>query len=383
MKRKVLVPALGFFLVLVFLGIGLLFSAGTIVAPASGLAAVPYFQGLGSLPGGGIYGHAWDLSADGTTVTGWSDDGNVHIQAFHWTEGTGMVGLPFLSGSDTDSEGDGLSANGLIVAGYSGLEACRWMWINQNGEWKWAVEGLGDLIGGSFSSRAYAISFDGQVVVGEGQSGNGTEAFRWTPAGGMVGLGDFKGGGFFSRAFGCSEDGSVVVGQGHVKNGGMAFRWTAAKGMVELGLLPRRKFSAAWACSADGSVVVGQGWTQGNQSSLNYEQAFRWTASTGMVGLGELPGGIFYSEADGVSPDGSIVVGGSGTANGTEAFIWDSANRMRRVADYLAEKGAIVPAGWTLRYANGVTVNNGVVTIAGWGINPDGSTEPWIAAVMQ
>ena len=374
MKGKVLFPVLALFLVLGF---------AAVVSRAGGQALVPHFRGLGALPGGGIYGRAWDLSSDGTTVTGWSDDGNVHIQAFHWTEGTGMVGLPFLSGSDTDSEGDGLSANGLIVAGYSGSEACRWRWVQVGEEWKWIVEGLGDLSGGSFSSSALANSLDGQVVVGMGQSGNGTEAFRWTPTDGMVGLGDFKGGDFFSRAFGCSADGSVVVGQGHVKNGGMAFRWTAAKGMVQLGVLPKRKFSAAWASSADGSVVVGQSWTQGNQNSSNYEQAFRWTAETGMVGLGELPGGIFYSEADGISPDGSIIVGGSGTANGAEAFIWDAANGMRRLADHLAEKGAYVPPGWTLRYANGVTVNNGVVSIAGWGINPNGGTEPWIAFVMQ
>ena len=35
--------------------------------------------------------------------------------------------------------------------------------------------------------------------------------------------------------------------------------------------------------SADGSVVVGQ----------SRDQAFRWTQATGMVGLGDLPGGIF------------------------------------------------------------------------------------------
>ena len=375
MKGRVLFPVLGALLVLFF--------AGGVVFSSSGQTTVPYFQGLGCLSHEGIYGRAWDLSADGTTATGWSGVEGGITQAFNWTEVTGMVGLPFLVSSDTESEGDGLSANGLIVAGHSGSEACRWMWAEVNGEWKWIVEGLGDLIGGGFSSRAYAGSYDGQVVVGEGQSANGTEAFRWTAAGGMVGLGDFKGGDFYSRAFGCSSDGSVVVGQGRVKNGGMAFRWTAAKGLVQLGLLPRRKFSAAWACSADGLVVVGQSWTQGNQNSSNYEQAFRWTASTGMVGLGELPGGIYYSEADGVSPDGSIVVGGSGGANGTEAFIWDAANGMRRVAEYLEAKQVYVPAGWTLRYANSVTVNNGVVTIAGWGINPNGSEEAWIASAMQ
>jgi probable HAF family extracellular repeat protein len=285
-----------------------------------------------------------------------------------------MVGLPTLGG--VDSDGDGISANGLIIAGDSNNEACRWTFDSESQQW--VVEGLGDLIGGEFISAAYHMSSDGQVVVGEGSSAKGTEAFRWTPTNGMVGLGDLPGGNFFSQAVGCSQDGSIVVGQSAGKTGPRAFRWTAAKGMADLGILSKRKFSAAWACSADGSVVVGQSWGP----SSGKEEAFRWTAATGMKGLGELPGGITYSEADGVSPDGSIVVGGSGTANGIEAFIWDAADGMRRVADYLADKGAIVPAGWTLRYANSVTVNNGVVAIAGVGINPKGDMEAWIAVVM-
>jgi len=379
MKAKVLVSVWGLFLVLVLIGLGLVFSAGAVVPLASGQATGGSFQGLGDLPGGTFFSHAWDMSMDGTTVTGSSDSG--YGQAFHWTQAGSMVGLPPLPGDPgCCSDGDGLSRDGLIVAGYSGSEACRWTIDSSSGGW--VAEGLGDLIGGSFSSKAYAMSYDGQVVVGEGSSSKGTEAFRWTANDGMVGLGDLPGGRFFSQAMGCSENGSVVVGQGNVKNGGAAFRWTASKGMVNLGVLPKRKFSAAWACSGDGSVVVGQSWGGGQQTA--WEEAFRWTAATGMKGLGDLPGGIAYSEADGVSPDGSIVVGGSASADGIEAFIWDANKGMRRVADYLAASSVEVPAGWTLRYANSITVNSEtrVVTISGVGINPEGNTEAWIAAVM-
>jgi len=38
--------------------------------------------------------------------------------------------------------------------------------------------------------------------------------------------------------------------------------------------------------------------------------------------LGDLPGGEFYSEAHAVSADGSVVVGYSGSALGSEAFRW-------------------------------------------------------------
>jgi hypothetical protein len=38
-------------------------------------------------------------------------------------------------------------------------------------------------------------------------------------------------------------------------------------------------------------------------------EAFRWTAESGMVGLGDLPDGQVLSNALGVSADGSVVVG--------------------------------------------------------------------------
>ena len=76
--------------------------------------------------------------------------------------------------------------------------------------------GLGDLLGGEFSSRAFDISADGSVVVGRSVSAFGQEAYIWTSTGGMVGLGDLPGGDFRSSARGVSADGSVVVGRvGH------------------------------------------------------------------------------------------------------------------------------------------------------------------------
>ena len=48
--------------------------------------------------------------------------------------------------------------------------------------------GLGDLPGGSFDSCAYGVSGDGSLVVGNGSSASGGEAFRWTADGGMVDL---------------------------------------------------------------------------------------------------------------------------------------------------------------------------------------------------
>ncbi len=75
-----------------------------------------------------------------------------------------------------------------------------------------------------------------------------------------------------------------------------------------LGYLPGGT-GESWArnASADGSVVVG--WSR-NASGVN--EAFIWTSSTGMVGLGQLPAettSSSYSNAYAISADGSVVVG--------------------------------------------------------------------------
>src|SRR5690606_24189691 len=51
-------------------------------------------------------------------------------------------------------------------------------------------------------STANAISADGSVIVGWGNSANGNEAFRRTEADGMVGLGDLEGGGLAATPMG-------------------------------------------------------------------------------------------------------------------------------------------------------------------------------------
>ena len=55
---------------------------------------------------------------------------------------------------------------------------------------------LGGIPGGSpYDMWANAVSADGKVVVGEGESVVGDEAFRWTNGGGAVGVGDIPRGG--------------------------------------------------------------------------------------------------------------------------------------------------------------------------------------------
>jgi probable HAF family extracellular repeat protein len=289
-----------------------------------------------------------------------------------------LTPLGDLPGGDFRSVATGVSADGSTVVGYSGLGAGQqaFRWTRGGG-----MVGLGDLPGGTFESSAKAVSADGSVVVGWGTwgaSGLGREAFRWTSGGGMVGLGDLPGGVFYSEAGGVSADGSVVVGTGRSASGYEAYRWTNAGGIVGLGVLPVGGVdSAAFGVSADGSVVVGWGRSDSGGLGLVLE-ASRWTSGGGMVGLGDLPGG-FESFAYDVSGDGAVVVGYAG---GAVAFLWTSDGGMKRLWDVLLAQG-IDPAadGWTnLTAANGISGDGN--TIVGFGTR-NGNTEAFVAFIPE
>ena len=170
----------------------------------------------------------------------------------------------------------------------------------------------------------------------------------------MVGLGAAG-----SGASDVSADGSVVVGTWNEE----AFRWTAATGMVGLGYLPGTSKSQASSVSADGLVVAG-----------SCGQAFRWTAATGMVGLGYLPGAS-KSQATGVSGDGSVIVG---TCD-NQAFVWDAVNGMRNLWDILVNDCGLDLTGWVLYHASDVSADG--QRIVGIGTNPSGSAEAWLATI--
>lgn len=78
--------------------------------------------------------------------------------------------------------------------------------------------------------------------------------------------------------------------------------------------------SRANGVSADGTTVVG-----GSRSPAGLE-AFRWTVDEGMIGLGFLSGCDYRSEAFDVSGDGSVIVGQNSPAMGEpyEAFRWEA-----------------------------------------------------------
>lgn len=174
--------------------------------------------------------------------------------------------------------------------------------------------GLGDLPGGAYSSSAFDVSDDGNVVVGSSKSAttasneNYTEAFRWKPATGMIGLGDIPTGDFNSSAHGVSGDGMIIVGSSSAAIGPRAFRWTDQTGMVNLHADAKGDYqTSAWAVSDDGSVIVG---TWGSAGGF---EALRWHDGE-ITFLPHHPGSA-------ISADGRTIVGtGVNPAGQTEAF---------------------------------------------------------------
>lgn len=143
---------------------------------------------LGTLSGGEIGSSlGYGVSADGRTIVG-SASGNVGSRlgdyAFRWTEEAGMVALePYSTRTIPSNAAYRVSDNGLWTVGegegVEGIEAVLW---DPQGK----ARGLGTLIPDVYT-RAFGVSNDGRVVVGEC---GGANPFVWTAATGMRPLRD-------------------------------------------------------------------------------------------------------------------------------------------------------------------------------------------------
>ncbi|MBL8201466.1 MAG: hypothetical protein JNK40_10875 [Chromatiales bacterium] len=364
---------------------------------APGLATAASFLPLGDLAGGQSYSVAYDVSADGSTVVG-SGTTQVGAQAFRWTAATGMQSLGSVKpGSQTIARG--VSADGTTVVGLdvgSGTsEAFSWSATG-------GMSGLGSLPPGAFTEGAWEVSADGNIAVG--LSGGMPQAVRYE-GGTITGLG-YLPGGEQSGAFGISADGRVIVGfsdfeleiPGDGGEGGgstffrgeEAFRWQDGQ-MSGLGDLPGGTFfSRAYSASADGSVIVGYSRAgelidggEGGFFERTFDQAFRWTEATGMVGLGvgtaNPDGG--GSRALDVSGDGQVIVGSAsvgGEFTGGSAAIWMGDQGPLQLFGLLVAQGATGLDGWTLVSAEAVSADG--LTIVGWGYtNANPESQAWVA----
>jgi len=317
---------------------------------------------LGVLNAGDGVSYANDVDASGTVVVGGSGQCISAFfctsRAFRWSTGTGMVALVNPFGSGNDSNATGISDDGSTIVG-------------------WARTGAGAL------PPTRAVVWRGTTVLDLSTLATGRR----------------------SEAYGVSSNGGVVVGVSDLRVGqdpndgadvyrDRAFRWTATGGMQNLGLLSGDYASRASAVSADGSVVVGTSEqvvdplsAQPGAAEIAHQQAFRWTATGGMQGLGYLSGDT-QSVANAVSGDGRVVVGYSSTAlfprlDQQHAFRWSTSAGLQSVHAWLTIAGVAVPGTLTLHTATAVNADGSVV--AGMGHetqSPVGERDiAWIARV--
>lgn len=295
--------------------------AGSIHADrAAHAAGGPLMIDLGTLPGPpGSTSYALIVNSRGHVAgisTGLSP---LSEHAFFWTAGHGMIDLGTLGGSwsyPTSMNDSDQVVGAAATPGGVGWHAFSWT----------PQGGMVDL--GTFGGRisgAQAVNSSG-VVVGDAQipSNVTSHAFAWTSRTGMVDLGTI--GGTSSAAL-WVDNSDQIVGQSSIAHDAAwhAFRWTLRGGMVDLGTLGGVNSSAPGCCPLPSQPAVNwRGRVVGESElagTLVYH-AFSWTARTGMVDLGTLPGGA-DSTANAINAHGRVV----GWA-GSHAFMWTAARGM-------------------------------------------------------
>jgi probable HAF family extracellular repeat protein len=172
------------------------------------------------------------------------------------------------------------------------------------------------------------------------------------------GLGFLPGGDHPSDARACSADGSVVVGSSRNGDGvQQAFRWTAETGMLPLTTPAGQTMSWANDVSADGTCAVG--WAGSDFGSAVGWEGVRWGPGGGLDIISVSGAGVW---AKGVSGDGSVVVG----VADEEAFRWT-------VASGLELLGTLYDT-WDVHRSDAEAVSGDGLTIVGHSIGSEDIT---------
>ena len=299
------------------------------ISQCSSVFGAASFFGIGDLQGGPFDSSINAVNSDGTVFVGTGTSGS-GAEAFVWTRSNGFQGLGNLPGG-LGSFGNGVSADGRFVVGHcttaSGNTAFLWNKLT-------GMVALPRLPGGS-QATALDVSADGWVVVGGSDSIESTdgnmEAARWD-LGVVSAIGDLPGGSVEGIAQAISDSGSVIAGYSISGDGLEAFRWSQPDGLQGLGDLPTNPFSLiseAMALSASGQYIAGYA-----RGKSGYYEAALWDEHQDISSMGRQSPDLYGTFANGVSNDGSVVVGES---NG-RAFIWTEANGLVDLKDSLQQK---------------------------------------------
>ena len=275
-------------------------------------------------------------------------------QAFSWTQGTGIVGLPNIGGRAfcvSNGANNGGTIAGTCASTLFGTARLPVVW--QNGVVSQLPLPVNETLGDANDVNASG------VVVGSVNSGSLQKAVYYSNGAATFISQTTSGGSFFVTAFGINDAGRII-GQGidpsnAARNVGMVYD-IGSSSAFEVGALPGANGALAFGISNTGYVVGSSMQNQG--SGL----PFRWSQSGGMTAI-PLPAGTTQGSARAVNSNGWAV----GTASSAFAipFLYDG-SATYRLAD-------LIPAGtgWDLSTNtsssalgisdNGVIVGTGVL----------------------
>lgn len=320
------------------------------LALAPACAAAASFTALGA-PGSQLM----TLSRDGRSGAGSLVGGD--SGGFRWSEADGVRSLP------NAISVQGMSASGRYVAG-SSLDAEQ-----REVATYWNADGvvvrLGGLQDAAWQSGLVSIALgisDALRVVGIVTDPNQrVVAFEWAADRGMRALplpADAKS----ARASGISEDGRRAYGWIESTTGprrGVLWK----DGSPQLLALPGDAAAGeVLGGNRDLSVLLGVDRLAGESGQTVY----RWRTDTDAQRL-KLPAPhppplhLFAS-----SDDGRVLAGSAGAGGARTAMVWTSQRGLQSLERLLAERGILVPAGWTLSAATGLSGDGH--RIGGWGI---------------
>jgi probable HAF family extracellular repeat protein len=177
-------------------------------------------QPLGDLAGGDYTSTPLSISADGTTIVGYSRQ-TLGTEAFRWTQSTGLVGLGDIPGGPFNSQAYHVSSDGKVIVGYSSDS------LSREQAFRWTLtDGLVPLGFASSDpnewSQAHAVSADGNLIVGNNNTGisvTDVKSLLWDPVHGMryltTGLADdygltFPAGWKITGGWDLSDNGRVI-----------------------------------------------------------------------------------------------------------------------------------------------------------------------------
>lgn len=287
-----------------------------------------------------------------------------------------------------------VSEDGDDVVGGVGADAFRWS----------SAGGYQVLPAG----QAWSVTLDGSLIVGTTTTASGDEAGLWTSATGWVALGNFGGNPgcppFISNLDDVTPDGQWAVGMSWQGcSATSAMRWNATTGLE---LLPKElaNRSARAYCVSDDGQTAG-GWHEASSGTrrgmlwlpggsyifplvtpanslgagevvdvnsdasfacgVSQGSAFRWTPAGGVQLLPKIAGVGGTYTANGISEDGTVVVGVAAQFPNLTAWIWTAQGGTQTLLSWLQAKGATGMTAAMLRNCTGIS-NDGL-TICGWG----------------